>query len=182
MAAIFFLAMAFAAFASFISGIEVAARNFMDYGWSRYKSVSVVSAVTFLLGIPSAVIVTGSAPVFLENQDFVWGLGLIVSGLFVAFAVWKYGVSKFRKELINTGFNDIRIGPWWDFVIVILFPLQFCVLMAWYLWQSLHSAQWWNPFQTDSFVTIVLQWVVVMAALLLFNKWLGDKELKIVGE
>ncbi len=178
-AAIFFLATSFAALTSLISDFEIVTRNFMDHGWSRHKSLIVVACVTFLLGVPSALIVAGTEPVFLVNQDFVWGLGLIIAGLFVAFAVWKYGVTKFRKELINTGFNDIYVGPWWDFTIVILFPLQFCVLISWYLWQSLNSAQWWNPFQPMSFATIILQWALVMIGLLALNKWLWSKELKL---
>lgn len=177
-AAIFFLAMAFAALTSMISGLEIATRNFMDHGWSRHKSLAFIACVTFLLGIPSAIIVSGYEPVFLANQDFVWGLGLIISGLFVAFAVWKYGVSKFRKDLINTGFNDIRIGSWWDFVIVVLFPLQFGVLIFWYFYQSLHLAQWWNPLEPTGFATIAVQWLIVMFLLIKFNKWLVSKPIK----
>ncbi|MEW6070224.1 MAG: sodium-dependent transporter [Candidatus Thermoplasmatota archaeon] len=177
-AAVFFLATAFAALTSLISGFEIAARNFMDHGWSRHKSIGIVACATFLLGLPSAVIVAGTEPVFLANQDFVWGLGLIVAGFFVAFAVWKYGVSKFRKEIINTGFNDIYIGRWWDFVIVVLFPLQFGALMFWYLWQSLQSPQWWNPLVPIGFATLILQWCIVMLILLKLNKWLVSKELK----
>lgn len=174
----FFIATAFATLTSLISGFEIATRNFMDHGWSRHKSLAVVACATFLLGLPSAVIVIGAEPVFLANQDFVWGLGLIVAGLFVAFAVWKYGASKFRKELINTGFNDINIGRWWDFVITILFPLQFGALMVWYLWQSLQSPQWWNPLMPIGCATLILQWSVAMLVLFKLNKWLVSKELK----
>lgn len=177
-AVIFFLATAFAALTSMISDLEIAVRNFMDYGWSRCKSVIVLSGITFLLGIPSAVIISGNNPVFLMNQDFVWGLGLIISGLFLMFAVWKYGISKFRSEIINTGFNDIRIGSWWDFVFAILIPLQFVALITLYMYQSLQLPQWWDPWQPMSFATIVLQWAVAIIALLALNRWLGHKELK----
>ena len=179
-AIIFFLAMAFAALTSMISGFEIAVRNFMDHGWSRHKSVTFISIVTFLLGLPSAIIVSGNSPVFLNNQDHVWGLGLIVSGLFVAFAVWKYGVSRFRNELINTGYNDIRIGAWWDFVIIVLFPLQFVVLILWYFYQSIsmHPGTWFNPLEPTGFATIAIQWVAVIVALIMLNNWIGKKIIK----
>jgi len=179
-AAIFFLAMSFAALTSMISGFEIAVRNFMDHGWSRHKSLAFITIITFLLGIPSAVIVSGNTPVFLSNQDHVWGMGLIISGLFVAFAVWKYGVSRFRNELINTGYNDIRIGVWWDFVIIILFPLQFIILMLWYFHQSIstHPDTWFNPLEPTGFATVVVQWILVIIALILLNNWIGKKIIK----
>jgi NSS family neurotransmitter:Na+ symporter len=178
-AGIFFLTASFAALTSLISGLEIATRNFMDHGWSRNKASKFVGGITFLVGLPSALIVVGGKPIFLTNQDFVWSLGLIVSGLFVVFAIWKYGVSDFRKNIINTGYNDIHIGWWWDVVIVILFPLQFAVFVLWYIYQSLQSADWWNPLQPIGLATIVLQWGIMIFVLLKLNKWLGGKELKV---
>jgi NSS family neurotransmitter:Na+ symporter len=42
--------------------------------------------LSYLLGIPSARNLN-----ILSNQDFVWGLALMISGAFVAFMVIRYG-------------------------------------------------------------------------------------------
>jgi NSS family neurotransmitter:Na+ symporter len=178
-AALFFIGTAFAALTSMISGFEIAARNFMDYGWSREKSIAVIALATFILGLPSALIVTGAGgefvrPLFLENQDFVWGLALILSGLFVAFAVWRYGVSKFRNDLINTGWNDIHIGRWWDYIFRYAFPIQVVVLLGWFFAQSFQGA-WWDPLQPTTFATLLLQWVLIGAILIKLNKFFSTR-------
>ena len=36
---------------------------------------------------------------FLHNQDWVWGVGLMVSGFFFALAARKFGVEKLRTEV-----------------------------------------------------------------------------------
>ena len=174
LAAIFFLAMAFAALTSLISGMEIAVRNFMDHGWSRHKSLTVVALGTFLLGVPSAVIiltVNGEpVPAFLDNQDHVWGLGLIVSGLFVAFAVYKYGVSRFRERLINTPWNDLYIGRWWEYVIIILFPVQFFTLIAWYFYQtSTGNPETWWVSGPGGIALLLFQWVLALIILMALN-------------
>jgi len=179
-APMFFLAMAFAALTSLISGMEISTRNFMDFGWSRRKSVTVVTSVTFLLGIPSAVVVLHHKGVpttaFLDNQDLVWGIGLIVSGFFVAFAIWKYGVSRFREELVNTRWNDLRIGKWWDWVIKFLFPVQFIALFGWYFYQTWMepSSEWWHKGPT-AVIILLLEWGVVMLIAIFLNRRLGEK-------
>lgn len=101
---------------------------------------------------------TGVAfPQFLEVQDHIWGYGLMFSGLFIAYSIWKYGwsryrvwqeenditgfsmrdyldngVSSFRDDFINTGDNDWWIGRWWDYIMYLGFPLMFSVLMISY--------------------------------------------------
>jgi hypothetical protein len=76
---IFFVALFFAAISSLISMIELATRVLQDGGLPRSRAIAIVGAAGFLLGIPSAL----SQDVFL-NQDWVWGVGLMVSGLFFA--------------------------------------------------------------------------------------------------
>ncbi|UCF08039.1 MAG: sodium-dependent transporter [Thermoplasmata archaeon] len=179
-AAIFFLAMAFAAITSMISGMEITVRNFMDHGWSRSKSLRVTSLAMLVFGLPSALIVVdGGVPAFLKNQDHVWSFGLIVSGLFVAFSIWKYGVSKFREGLINTEWNDLYIGKWWEYVIKYLFPLQFTFLMLWFFGQSIanHPGSWWNPLEAEGFMTIVIQWGLALAFLIILNDRLNQMPL-----
>ncbi|UCE36301.1 MAG: sodium-dependent transporter [Thermoplasmata archaeon] len=178
-AGVFFLAMAFAAITSMISGFEITVRNFMDHGWSRNKSLTVTSSCIFIFGLPSALIVLeGGIPAAFKNQDHVWSFGLIVSGMFVFFAVLKYGIDHFRETLVNTEWNDLYIGKWWVYIMY-LFPLQFGFLMLWFFSQSisLHPDSWWNPLEPEGFATIVLQWGVALAILIRLNDWINEKPL-----
>jgi NSS family neurotransmitter:Na+ symporter len=179
-AGVFFLAMAFAAITSMISGMEITIRNFMDHGWSRNKSLQFTSGAMFLFGLPSALIVVdGGVPAFLQNQDHVWSFGLIVSGLFVAFSVYRYGVPRFRERLINTEWNDLYIGKWWEYVIIFLFPIQFFVLMMWFFYEAIaaNPDQWWNPFIAQGFMTVVVQWGLAIAILIILNDRLNKMPL-----
>ncbi|MEX2435986.1 MAG: sodium-dependent transporter, partial [Balneolaceae bacterium] len=78
-AILFFLGLTFAAFSSLISMIELATKVFVDMGITRKKATIAVCSTGFLFGLPSAI----SLDVF-ANQDFVWGVGLMVSGGFIS--------------------------------------------------------------------------------------------------
>src|SRR5690606_23737416 len=95
-ATLFFLALALAGLSSLVAMVELATRNVMDMGVSRRSAVIGVVVVGFLLGLPSAF----SLDVF-SNQDFVWGVGLLVSGLLASLAMMKYGVGKARAEIMR---------------------------------------------------------------------------------
>jgi NSS family neurotransmitter:Na+ symporter len=204
-AGIFFISMTFAALTSLIAGFESATRNFMDHGWTRAKSIKVVAFATFLGGLPSAAIymwVSGftpntsmAVPAFLDMQDHVWGLGLILSGLFVAVLVWKYGElrlsfdswrnspDRFRRELINTRWNDIYIGRWWTIVIKYLFPIQAIVLFIWYFAQTIYSPDiemWWLAGSTGLGL-LLLQWFIVLILLYKYNDWFASLIVKKPG-
>lgn len=103
----FFIALSFAAFSSLISMVEMAVRNFIDFGFSRKNALFIVSVLIFVLGIPSAISIQ-----FFRNQDWTWGLGLIINGFFMSIIVIKYGVKRFRNSIINIEGNDIRLGLW----------------------------------------------------------------------
>lgn len=179
-AAMFFLGMAFAALTSLISGYENAVRNFMDAGWSRSRSIKLVATVTLIMGLPSAAVIgyINGEPTaaFLENQDNVWGLALIVSGLFVSFAIWKFGVDKFRKKYINTPYADVRIGKWWTYIISYLFPVLIVVLLGWYTWGTYNSdpARWWvgGPI---GLALMLGQWAAVLLVIFILNDRIADK-------
>jgi neurotransmitter:Na+ symporter, NSS family len=163
--AIFFLALVFAAWSSLIAMIELASRVLIDLGLPRGKAIGVVGIAGLLLGIPSAL----SMEVF-GNQDFVWGVGLMLSGFFFAFAVLRYGVTEWRMTFINTGDSDIHVGAWWDWAIRLV-TVQAVVLIGWWLWQVRGDgfAANWNPFETYNIGTVVLQWAVVLAVLVALN-------------
>ena len=159
---LFFLALAFAALSSLISMIELAVRVLSDGGMARGHAIAVVGGFGFLLGIPSALSMT----VF-DNQDWVWGVGLMVSGLFFAVAVIRFGVRRFREELINTSDADIRIGRWWDWAIRLV-VVQAVVLVLWWLIQF-GTGELWGPY---GLLNTLSQWGVALAAFLLLNRWL----------
>jgi len=154
--ALFFLALSFAAMSSLIAMIEMATRICVDLGMTRKKAVPFVGAVAFLLGVPSAWKLG-----FFQNQDWVWGLGLIVSGLFISLAVIKFGAGRFRDELINTPDEPAPVGSWYSFVIKYVIPLEFLALMIWWFYQAVAVYDpdgWWNPFHSYSLGTTLAQW------------------------
>ncbi|TYP55435.1 NSS family neurotransmitter:Na+ symporter [Thermosediminibacter litoriperuensis] len=169
-ASLFFLALSFAALSSLLPQTEVIVRNYIDAGYDRKKATLLVSIAVFILGMPSAASIK-----FLNNQDWVWGVALLVSGVMFAFAVCKYGVDRVRTELINPD-SDIMIGKSYN-IRIMLFPVLFTVLFGWWIWQSKtwHPTDWWNPFLEDSVGTIIFQFAIVGLALYLMNdklaKW-----------
>lgn len=169
--ALFFLALVFAAWTSLISMIELAARMLQDAGISRRRAIAWVGVVGFLAGVPSALSLE-----FFANQDFVWGVGLMLSGFFFAFAVLRYGVTRFREELINGADSDMRIGRWWDWAIKLCL-VESVVLIVWWFLQV--RGEGWrttlDPLATFSIGTVLLQWAIVLLLFLLGNRWLADR-------
>ena len=199
----FFLALSFAALTSMISTVELCVRNFVDHGYNREKSVAITGAAIFLFGLPSAFVwikldSAGVAfPEFLEVQDHIWGYGLMFSGLFIAFSIWKYGyirwktqvaageapgglkgylgvgVSAFRDDFINTGDNDIVVGRWWDILLYIAFPILFAILMLSYFGDMIANTEdVWNPGNPKGLGIILMFWGVVAALFIFLNKYL----------
>ena len=204
MVAVFFLALSFAALTSMISTVELCVRNFVDHGVDRSQAVGFTSVAIFLFGLPSAALwilvddSTGVAfPQFLEVQDHIWGYGLMFSGLFIAYSIWKYGwsrykswqqenevenfdmgdyvdngVSAFRDDFINTGDNDWWIGRWWDAIMYIGFPAMFAVLMLSYFGDLLFNVHDpWNPTNPHGISIILLFWGVTAITFISLNKY-----------
>ena len=164
----FFLALFFAALSSLIAMIELASRVFMDLGVSRRKAVAIVGAATCVCGIPSAV-----SPAVFENQDWVWGLALMISGLFISVAVTRYGPSRVRNDFLK---ESVDIGPSFDWMIRRFIPLQFVVMFGWWIYQAVvvyDPEGWWNPFRTYSLGTCLAQWGLVLLILAVFNSKLA---------
>ncbi|MBU2505705.1 MAG: sodium-dependent transporter [Bacteroidetes bacterium] len=170
-ASIFFLALSFAALSSLISLMELTTRTFIDFGFNRKKAIMLVAGIGFLFGVPSALDIN-----FFTNQDWVWGVGLILSGAFIAFAIIKFGVDKFRVEIINGEGSDIKIGKWYNVIIKYLIPAQVVVLLSWWLISSVSwDPDWLNPFNTENAGTCLFQWGVVIVIFILLNKKINQK-------
>ena len=165
---LFFLALCFAAISSLISLFELVTRVFIDLGLTRTKAILLVGSVSFVLGTPSAV----SMAIF-ENQDWVWGVGLLVSGFFIAIAVMKYGVRQFRGNLINHAGNEVKLGKYFDY-IVFLIPVQFIILVWWWFSQA---GGWTEIFTSYSVGTCLFQWGIALILFVTINKWLMRRTL-----
>ena len=175
LAVLFFLGLAFAAFSSLMSMIELATRVVVDAGLTRAKAVASVCGLGFTLGVPSALNLT-----FFANQDFVWGVALIISGAFVAFAVLRYGTRRFREEVVEAEATDWRARRVWDVLIGVAVPLQAIVLLIWWLYQSATvyaPATWFDPFDPYSVMTCLVQWGIVLTGLVLLNRWIVKRTL-----
>jgi len=165
---IFFLTLFFAALSSLIAMVELSSRVLMDLGIQRRAAVLVVTGTGFVLGIPSAVNLG-----FFQNQDWAWGLGLMVSGLFVALAVTRYGPARFRRDALAPAESRL-LGRGFDLWVLVAIPAQFLVMIGWWFQQSVSwdPEGWWNPLGTFTVGTCVLQWAVALAAFVALNRWL----------
>ncbi|MCD6420041.1 MAG: sodium-dependent transporter [Synergistetes bacterium] len=168
-AILFFLALSFAALSSELSMIELGVRLFRDAGWNRKKAVVWMGFLLLILGLPSSANIT-----ILNNQDWVWGVGLMVSGFIIAWAMIKKGVEKVRSEYVNPD-SDVKLGKWWS-VAIYTIPVQFVILVGWWIWQAVtwYPKDWWHPgvfTHTYSVGTIIVQWVIAIIVAYLLNDW-----------
>ena len=174
-AILFFLGLSFAAFSSLISMIELSTRILVDFGVARRQAILGICAIGFTLGIPSAINLE-----FFANQDFVWGVALMISGAFIAFAVIRHGAARFRKEAIDNQPHDWNAGPLWDAAMRFVIPLLAPVLLGWWLYQAARvyaPDRWFDPFDPFSVMTCLVQWGAAMAVFILLNRWMSRKTL-----
>lgn len=167
-AILFFLGLTFAAFSSLISMIELASRVLVDMNISRKKATAGVCLAGFAFGLPSAI-----STDILANQDFVWGVGLLVSGAFMSFAVIKFSPSRFRDQLVNTEKRRWTLGRWWEIIIKYVVPIEVFTLLVWWMYLSAFEYapdSWYNPLSMYSVATVLLQWGVAMILLIIYNK------------
>ncbi len=175
-AILFFLALTFAAFSSLISMIELATKVFVDMGITRKRAAIAVCSTGFLFGLPSAINLE-----FFANQDFVWGVGLMVSGGFISFAVISFGADKFRKTLVNTDESKVHLGKWWTAIIKYVIPVEVITLLAWWIYLSAAvyaPDTWYNPLSTFSVATVLVQWGIMMGLFKYYNNKIADKTLR----
>jgi neurotransmitter:Na+ symporter, NSS family len=104
------------------------------------------------------------------NQDWVWGVGLMLSGLFFAIAVLKYGVTRWRETFINTGDSDIHVGAWWDWLIRFV-VVEALVLIGWFLWGARGGSfeETWTLFSSYNVGTVIIQSAIVLIILMVVN-------------
>ncbi|MCK4836363.1 MAG: sodium-dependent transporter, partial [Candidatus Aminicenantes bacterium] len=168
LAILFFLGLTFAGFSSLIAMLELPTRVLVDSGVKRKRAIIFVVAVCYLLGIPSAKNLD-----ILSNQDLVWGIALMISGAFIAFAVIRYGSSRLRETELMVDENDWKLGRWWELVIKYFVPFAAVILLLW--WLSLSATiyapdQWYNSFNPFSVMSCLVQWFLMLGLFIILNK------------
>ncbi|KPK78134.1 MAG: sodium:calcium symporter [Phycisphaerae bacterium SM23_30] len=170
--ALFFLGLMFAGFSSLIAMLELPTRVFVDAGFKRPVAIGLVVGVSYLLGIPSAINTK-----LLSNQDFVWGVALMISGGFVAFTIIRQHAKNVRtQDLVEK--TDWKLHFGWDYIISIFVPLAALVLLGWWLYQAAtiyDPDYWYNPLRQESFMTCLVQWTVILLIFILLNRWMSRR-------
>ena len=173
MAIFFFLGLTFAGFSSLISMLELPVRNLIDFGVSRAKAVGWIVVVCFVMGIPSARNLD-----ILGNQDFVWGVALMLAGVFVAMAAIRYGLDRIISEVTAESVNDWAFPRWWMPVINYVVPIIGVTIFGWWMWVSatvIAPNDWYDPTSYYSVATCVVQWGIVMVFFYLLNGWMNNR-------
>ncbi|MFZ0430151.1 MAG: sodium-dependent transporter [Acidobacteriota bacterium] len=167
--AFFFLALTSAAVSSLISMLELATRVLIDLNMTRSRALSIAYAAGFLFGLPSAL-----STQFFLNQDWVWGVGLMLSGALIAWAIRARGARRFREHHVNSVDGDLKVGRWWDWLMRYGIPAQVLILVSWWFWQVIDSdpEHWWNPLRAGSVGTCLFQWALALVLLLVLNRFI----------
>lgn len=175
MSVLFFAALTLAAFSSFLPMVDLLRSNLIVFGLKK-KVIGIILLLAFILfGLPSALSLS-----FFSNQDWVWGLGLIISGVFIAIATVKYGPLKFKKEMID-GDSDFFVSGRLFQVCIYLVLWMGPLLIYWWMAQGYSSNTWfsedgkWNWIDTYSNASILTQWSIVILIGVLINRYLYKK-------
>jgi NSS family neurotransmitter:Na+ symporter len=159
--------------------IELATRLLIDAGLTRRKAIGMVMLGGLWFGAPSAL----SLP-FLHNQDWVWGVGLMLSGLFFALAARRFGIEKLRTEVVNGEGADLRVGRWWSFLVGVVVPVEAVILMLWWLWEARgwDPEGWLHPFRAETVGTVLFQWLIALTLVFCLNRWMTRRRKVFDGE
>jgi len=175
---IFFGAFAMAAFSSILPMMQLIIRNLTDYDLSKKQAAIIAGAACFVIGFPSAWFLS----VF-ENQDWVWGVGLLVSGIFISFLIIRYGPAKFKKDFIDQN-SDFKVSPIYFSGMIYFNFVAGLFLVYWWMSQGYSEYPWfdangnWNVMDVYSNATIVTQWGIALLIAIVFNGWFYKKFVK----
>lgn len=175
---IFFGAFAMAAFSSILPMMQLIIKNLTDYEIPKKKAAFIAGSACFIIGFPSA----WSLDIF-ENQDWVWGVGLLVSGIFIAFLILKYGPMKFKRDFIDQN-SDFKVSKYYFGAMITFIFFAGIFLTYWWMDQGYSQYPWfdaegnWNFFDRFSNATIVTQWGVALFIAVVFNGWFYKKFVK----
>lgn len=159
---VFFTAFFLAAFSSLLIMVELFIRVLGDLNLSRQTAAIIAGTACIVFGLPSAWSLD-----FFNNQDWVWGVGLVISGLFIIFAVIKHGMKQFKLSFIDSD-SDFSINTNYFVACIGLNIILGVVLIYW--WMSLGYSEYpwfdaegnWNVISVYSNASIVTQWVIIL--------------------
>ena len=165
--ALFFIGLAFAAFTSAIGMCNVGQTFLMDFGWSRKKAVFGTVGFVLVVGTPSALNLR-----FFNNQDWVWGVALLLSTMFLGFAMNKYGLEKVRTTFLCQPENEWKQGKLWNICAGWIAPIMTAIMIIWWMAQSMawFPEDWWDPRNLDGLGTVLLQTTLLLIILVATNK------------
>ncbi|PIC63372.1 sodium-dependent transporter [Sporosarcina sp. P13] len=167
---LFFLSLALAAFSSVIASVMIVILPLADSGVSKKKAILWTYLILIVWGLPSA-----WNPTFLSNQDWIVGQMMVFGAFLSCFALYKFGVSKVRKEFINNPYTGMPIGKWWEYSIKYIAPVIIVIMFVWWSVQSIGwDDQWWNPFAALSLGTLILQGGLMLLISIIFNNRVSD--------
>ncbi len=174
LAVIFFLAFSMAALSSLLAMMEMFIKLLIDWGFERDGATLRTGIFCLFFGLPSAWSLD-----FFSNQDWVWGVGLIISGILVAFAVLKVGLTKFKTEYIDQD-SDFRLPNWYFSAVIVLNVFLGIGLLYWWMSQDF-SASWfdkngnWDLWGTYSNASTLTQWAFIFVLGIVLNRFLYRK-------
>jgi NSS family neurotransmitter:Na+ symporter len=169
---VFFLAFFLAAFSSLLAMLELFMKILGDLGFNRQGAAVRAGLFCIIFGLPSA----WSLDVF-NNQDWVWGIGLIISGLFVIFVVLKHGAKKFKTQFIDQD-SDFKVNDTYFSVAMVVNAILAIGLIYWWMSQGYSENPWfdkngnWNFLDVYSNASIITQWAVVLVVGIVLNRYL----------
>ena len=172
---IFFLALFIAALSSLLPMLELFIKHITDLGIARKTATVRAGVACIVLGLPSAYSLE-----FFNNQDWVWGIGLVISGLFIIFAVLKHGIQSFKAKFIDTD-SDMHVSTTYFTVAIRTNIFLGATLIIWWLSQGYSAFPWftdsgmWNVFDQYSNATVITQWACLILIGLGLNKFLSEK-------
>lgn len=173
MAVLFFLALFSAALSSLIAMVELTCRNLMDMGFSRTQGTLVAAIFYMVVGGFSA----ADNRIF-ENQDFTWGVALLMSGLCYSVASMKYGVEKLWVEDIEPC-SDLKVK--WMWTSIRFFPVLFAFVWGWWFYESItwYPGEWFKFWPLTKYMytpgAMIVEWALAFAILIALNKSISKR-------
>lgn len=140
-----FLLLSVAALTSTISLLEVPVAYLVDeHKWPRRKAVVIMGALTFIIGIPSALALGANSFFssfisenfgFLDFMNALFGnYSLSIGAFFIAvFAGYKWGVKAITDEIKKDG-NIFYFQRIWAFLIRFICPIAIFAILAYIAW------------------------------------------------
>lgn len=163
---LFFLCLSLAGVTSLVALLELPIRTLEEMRIPRKFALPLVSVGIFCIGIPSALNIN-----ILINQDFVWAFGQVLAGVVTISIPIRYGVSKFRNDIINQfGLEDWTLPSIWDYIIKFIDPLIAVFLIVSFVIDTVQDERTeWYEIKRESLMTCLVEWLVVLILLVLTN-------------